>query len=154
MPEQPSTSNLLQRAKELLKTNRSGTIATFSAKHPGFPFASVVNYSVSAAGEPVFLLSSMATHSKNLRANPNVSLMVSDGDDLSKARMTLIGTVKPVHEAELAAIKGSHLKSNPDAQQWVDFGDFQFFQMTIVDCYMVAGFGAMGWIAPDEFLKN
>ena len=91
--------SLSHQAMELLKRNNRGTLATFSVKHADFPFASVANYSVSSSGEPTFFFSSLATHAKNLRANPRAALLVTDGEsndsgnNLATGRLTLMGTV-------------------------------------------------------------
>ena len=36
-------------------------------------------------------------------------------------------------------------------QSWVDFDDFAFYAMSVVDLYYVAGFGAMGWVEASEY---
>jgi putative heme iron utilization protein len=33
----------------------------------------------------------------------------------------------------------------------VDFGDFSFYRMTVVDVYYVGGFGVMGWVPASEY---
>jgi hypothetical protein len=33
----------------------------------------------------------------------------------------------------------------------VDFEDFSFYRMEVVDVYFVGGFGVMGWVAASEF---
>jgi len=83
-----SQPSLAEIACELLGSTNTGSLATHSVKHPAFPFASVVNYGVLPTGEPVFFLSSMSTHSKNLRANPKVSLLVYQSGDMASARAT------------------------------------------------------------------
>ena len=37
------------------------------------------------------------------------------------------------------------------ARAWVDFDDFAFYRMDVVDLYYVAGFGAMGWVEADRY---
>ena len=98
----------------------------------------------------------MATHSKNLRANANAALLVTadrsaSGAGLADGRATVLGTIAAVEEG-IEEIRETYLKANPEAAQWASFGDFQFYRMKIVDVYFVAGFGAMGWIGPEEFL--
>ena len=152
MPSQPSADSLPTVARTLLEQNNTGTLATFSSKHPGFPFASIATYSISPTGKPIFFFSSMARHSKNLRSNPNASLLVtasaaSNQDSaLASGRVTVIGQVKPIDADDLEPVARSYLTANPEAKQWATFGDFQFYTMEIVDIYVVAGFGAMGWV--------
>ena len=152
MPDRPSEDSLSAVAWALLKGNTTGTLATFSSKHAGFPFASVTTFSVSPTGDLNFFFSSMARHSKNLRSNPNASLLVtaaagSNQDSaLASGRVSVIGRVKPIDAAELESVARSYLTANPEAKQWATFGDFEFFKMDVVDVYVVAGFGAMGWV--------
>ena len=150
----PPETSLPQTALALLSQNRTGSLATFSTKHPGFPFTSVATYSVSPNGEPIFFFSSMARHSKNLKSNPNASLLVkseSTGTDapggvLASGRVTVIGQIVPIEKADHEVIAKGYLAANPEAAQWASFGDFQFYRMEIVEVYVVAGFGAMGWV--------
>ena len=65
--------------------------------------------------------------------------------------MTLIGRMTTVEEARIETSKEIYLNANPDAARWIDFGDFQFYEMQPIDCYIVAGFGAMGWVDPKDF---
>ena len=143
-------SSLADIAKELVGSTNTGSLATHSVKHPEFPFASVINYGVLPSGEPVIFLSSMATHSKNLRANPKVSLLVYHSGDMASARATLVGTVQRIGDDQLEAAKTAYLSANPDAAQWIGFGDFAFLKLDVVECYVVAGFGAMGWVGGGE----
>ena len=92
-----------ERARTLLYLGRTGTLATVSRKHPGWPFGSVMPYSLDTQGWPVFLISGMAVHTQNLRADSRASLLVTqpgwDGDPLAGARVTVMGRV-----AELPAM--------------------------------------------------
>jgi len=148
---------LAQKAASILKKNHSGTLSTQSVKHEGYPFPSLANYCTDANGQPVFFFSSMATHSKNLRANSKAALLVAQSDEvdgvLAGSRLTLMGNVVPIESsaADLDDIRDTYLQANPDARQWISFGDFQFYRLELVDIYFVAGFGAMGWITPEEF---
>ena len=39
-----------------------------------------------------------------------------------------------------------YLERHPNSKYWVDFDDFSFFRMEVVDVYYVGGFGVMGWM--------
>ena len=159
MNESPQEPSLPLVARNLLSQNRNGSLSTFSIKHPGFPFASIATYSVSPKGEPIFFFSSMARHSKNLKSNPKASLLVTansaaPGGALASGRVTVIGEIKAIEESEdLETITHGYLKANPEAKQWASFGDFRFYRMAIVDVYVVAGFGSMGWVDPSQFAQ-
>ncbi len=85
-------------------TDSVGTLSTMSRKHPGFPFGSLMPFALDLAGRPVFLISNMAMHTQNLKADPRCSLFVgqagTDGDPLGAARATLIGQAEPVPEQD------------------------------------------------------
>src|SRR5271165_5536512 len=38
-----------------------------------------------------------------------------------------------------------------DSKYWVDFDDFFFYRMDVLDVYYVGGFGVMGWVAASEY---
>src|SRR5215470_3242725 len=81
-------------AKKLLREARSGALATLMAGS-GDPYCSLVNVATAADGTPLLLISALAVHTKNLRADPRVSLMLDErkpGDPLQGARVMLIGT--------------------------------------------------------------
>ena len=61
-----------------------------------------------------------------------------------------MGDVIAVDAEKSSAAKSAYVKQHPKSQQWVEFGDFAMYQLEIIDVYMVAGFGAMGWIKPDQ----
>jgi heme iron utilization protein len=37
------------------------------------------------------------------------------------------------------------------SKYWVDFEDFSFYRMNMVDVYYVGGFGVMGWVSSSDY---
>ena len=144
-----------KNARQLMESRGFGCLSTLSARHPGFPFVSIAEYATDAAGAPVFLLSGLAVHSKNLAADARASLIVfapdAEQDTLGSARVTLMGEVRAVPEAEVDAVRERYLARHPPAAQWADFGDFAFYRMEVADIYYVGGFGAMGWVSGGDY---
>jgi putative heme iron utilization protein len=134
---------------------RIGSLSTQSRKQRGFPFGSVMPYALDERGHPVFLISTMAMHTQNLQADPRASLLVAqadnDGDPLGASRVTLIGNARPVEQPETGAVRKLYLAGYPNSVHWVDFEDFAFYRMEVVDIYYVGGFGVMGWVAASEY---
>ena len=61
----------------------------------GDPYCSLVNVATAADGAPLLLISTLAVHTKNILADPRVSLMIDErkeGDPLEGARVMLMGT--------------------------------------------------------------
>jgi putative heme iron utilization protein len=52
-----------------------------------------------------------------------------------------------------ASVREDYLARHPNSSYWVDFKDFAFFQMAIVDVYFVGGFGVMGWVESEDYGK-
>lgn len=143
-----------ERTRTLLHLNSLATLSTLSRKQPGFPFGSLMPYALDLAGRPLFLISNMAMHTQNIKADPRASLFVTqpaaDGDPLGAARATLIGNILQVPDEDKATVRELYLARHENSRYWVDFADFSFFRMDILDLYYVGGFGVMGWVtAPD-----
>jgi heme iron utilization protein len=144
-----------ERARTLLHMGRVGSLSSVSRKQPGFPFGSVMPYGLDEHGQPVFLISTMAMHTQNLQADPRASLLVTQsdaaGDPLGSARVTLIGNVLPVLAAEVAGTRQRYLERYPNSRNWVDYEDFSFYRMDVIDVYYVGGFGVMGWVSASDY---
>jgi len=147
-----------ERARTLLQLGRIGTLSTISRKQQGFPFGSVMPYSLDENGRPVFLISTMAMHTQNLHADPRSSLLVTQadasGDPLGASRVTLVGNVVPIPEPEVAAVRKLYLERYANSKNWVDFEDFSFYRMNVMDVYYVGGFGVMGWVTASNYLHG
>ena len=64
-------------AKKLLREGRSGALATLMPGS-GDPYCSLVNVATAADGAPLLLISRLAVHTKNILADPRVSLMLDE----------------------------------------------------------------------------
>jgi putative heme iron utilization protein len=147
-----------ERARTLVYMARIGSLSTLSRKQPGFPFGSVMPYGLDDHGRPIFLISTMAMHTQNLEADARASLLVtqedSDGEPLGASRVTLVGNVLPVPNNELAEVRKLYLERHANSKYWVDFEDFSFYRMDVVDIYYVGGFGVMGWVSASEYIRS
>ncbi len=143
-----------ERSRTLMYLGRIGSLSTLSRKQPGFPFGSVMPYASDERGRPIFLISTMAMHTQNLLADPRASLLVTQpdggGDPLGASRVTLLGNVLPIQKGEIAEARKLYLARYENSKHWVDYEDFSFYRVNVVDVYYVGGFGVMGWVsAPD-----
>ncbi|MGA2021556.1 MAG: DUF2470 domain-containing protein [Candidatus Sulfotelmatobacter sp.] len=144
-----------ERARTLVYLGRIGSLSTVSRKQPGFPFGSVMPYGLDARGRPIFLISTMAMHTQNLQGDSRASLLVTqpegDGDPLGASRVTLVGNVLTIPQPEIADARRLYLERYANSKYWVDFEDFSFYRMEVVDVYYVGGFGVMGWVKASDY---
>src|SRR5208282_5643590 len=146
-----------ERARTLMHSGRIGSLSTLSRKQLGFPFGSLMPYAVDGQGRPICLISAMAMHTQNLQADPRASLFVTEpdaaGDPLGASRVTLMGMVIRLPEQDLVAARTAYLTRYPDSKYWVNFDDFFFYRMDVLDVYYVGGFGVMGWVGAVEYSR-
>jgi heme oxygenase (biliverdin-IX-beta and delta-forming) len=140
-------------AKKLLREGRSGALATLMPGS-GDPYCSLVNVATAADGSPLFLLSKLALHTKNILADGRVSLMLDErkeGDPLEGARIMLMGMCTTNSDP---ALSGSYLRRHPDAEMFASFSDFALYRMTIARAHLVAGFGRIVDLGSPDILTD
>src|SRR5215813_2094668 len=140
-------------AKKLLREGRSGALATLM---PGSrdPYCSLVNVATAVDGAPLLLLSKLALHTKNLLTDNRVSLMFDErkgGDPLEGARVMLMGTCAADTDPAAAS---SYLRRHPEAEMFAGFADFSFYRVTIARVHLVAGFGRIVDLKPQDILTD
>ena len=126
----------------LLTGARTASLATLDHA-TGHPYVSLVTVALDVNGAPLMLLSTLARHTQNLKADPRASALftpsdVAAGDPLATARVTVIGLVKPTPSP---TAKPQFLANHPDAQMYVSFADFAFFALAPANAHFIGGFG-------------
>jgi putative heme iron utilization protein len=143
----------------LMREARFASLATIDAETGG-PYASLVNIALLASCSPVILISSLARHTHNLRANPAASLLIAEpsaaaGDPLASARVTLSGRFEQICDDTAAAVaRNCFIASHPAAAGYADFRDFSWWTMSIDAAHLVAGFGRIRTIARAALLPD
>src|SRR5436190_20849745 len=138
-------------AKKLLREGRSGALATLM-QGSGDPYCSLVNVATAADGAPLLLISRLAVHTKNILADPRVSLMIDErkaGDPLQGARVMLMGTAAVTDDKD---VRRRYLDRQPEAEMFAGFADFAFYRVTLKGAHLVAGFGRIVDLKPDDIL--
>jgi putative heme iron utilization protein len=143
-------------AKSLLRRRRQGALATLMAGS-GDPYCSLVNVASHADGSPILLISRLAVHTRNILADPRVSLMLDEraaGDPLEGARIMLAGRAEEASEGELDTLRRRYLNAHPSAENFANFKDFSFFRIRPSGAHLVAGFGRIVDLEPEQFLTD
>ena len=142
--------------RSLLRCRRQGALASLMAG-TGDPYCSLVNLASHPDGTPILLISRLALHTRNILADSRVSLMLDErapGDPLEGARIMLQGRAEPVGKEELELVRRRYLAAHPSAEGFVDFADFSFFRIVPSGAHLVAGFGRILDLKPEQFLTD
>jgi putative heme iron utilization protein len=145
--------NPVAAAKKLLREGRSGALATLMPGS-GDPYCSLVNIATAADGAPLLLISRLAVHTKNVLADPRVSLMIDErkeGDPLQGARIMLMGAAAATEDPDA---RRRYLDRQPEANMFAGFADFGFYRVALKGAHLVAGFGRIVDLAPADVLTE
>ncbi len=139
-------------AKRLLRTARTAALATLDPAS-GAPLTTLVGVASDFDGAPLFLMSTLARHTRHLAADPRASVLMTEnserGDPLNHPRLTLNGRIDRV---ESPGVRARYLQRNPKAKLYVDFADFAFFRLAIDNVHFNGGFGRADALAPPDIL--
>jgi putative heme iron utilization protein len=145
-----------QLARSLLRRSRQGALATLMTGS-GDPYCSLVNVATDPEGAPILLISRLALHTRNLLGDSRVSLMLderAEGDPLEGARIMLAGRAEEAEGDDVAMLRRRYLNAHPSAEVFVDFKDFSFFRIRPSGAHLVAGFGRIVDLEPQQFLTD
>ena len=140
-------------ARQLLRSQHHGVLSTLSLKLEGFPFGSVVDYVADHEARPVFLISTLAEHTKNIEKDPRVSLVVYDSTSTvqSSPRLTFTGLAHQVDEHHFEQQKARYLRYFPESVQYLSL-DFSFYAIDPLQLRYIGGFGAAHWLSAANYL--
>jgi heme iron utilization protein len=141
-------------AKRLMRLARTGALATLEAEG-GSPLTTLVGVASDFDGAPLFLMSTLSRHTRNLAHDPRASLLLTGardrGDPLNHPRVTLGGRVEldPAGRA-----KSRYLQRNRKSALYAGFVDFGMFRLGIERVHFNGGFGRAGALTPADVLAS
>jgi putative heme iron utilization protein len=154
----------------LVARARHGALATLAREPQGWPFASLVALAFDRRARPLFLLSRLAEHTKNLEVCTRASLLVAererarerghdrehggedvDRDPLAAPRVTLVGSCARVSVAEEPEGRATFVAAHPEASAYAAFSDFGVWRLEIESARWVGGFGRIAWLPRDAY---
>ena len=145
MSQQESSA---QQALGLYSRRHQGILSTLSQSMPGYPFGSVVTFAPDRSNRPLILISEIAEHTRNIKADRRVSLTLTEGGDDSQAeaRLTLVGNASPVAEAEVDDAAARYYRRFPHAAGYHRAHDFSFYRIEPLRGRYIGGFGSIHWV--------
>src|SRR5512144_1141567 len=143
MVEAAARTERADAVRKLLFEGRYGTLSTLSTRPEGFPFGSLVPFAQCARGLPLLLLSGLAQHTRNLRADPRASLLVmapGAEDPMQAPRAALLGRAAALSGADAEDGRARFLQRHPRAAAWLAL-DFGLWRIDVTEVRFVGGFG-------------
>ena len=145
-------SGAVTAARQLLSGRLQGTLATQSREHPGFPFGSLLPYSIGRDGRPLILISHLAKHTRNLGDAPQCCLTICEsgqGDIQTLMRLTCLAVAEPLPDIP-KALAERHFRYFPEGFIYHSQLNFHFYRLIPERFYFVGGFGSARWISRDR----
>jgi len=148
----PSKAEIAADARMLARRAFKASLATLDSAS-GAPYASLITVATDLAGAPVFLISTLARHTRNLAHDPRAAILIDGSGDLADplqgARVTLHGRAEKVNDE---VVKRRFLAHHPEAAFYVDFPDFAFWRLAVEGAHYIGGFGRIVDLEPAELL--
>lgn len=143
-----------QDAVDLVK---DGKLAALGTSDKGQPFVSLTPYALDANGRPFVYISTMAFHTKNLKAKPESSLMVAKADEenlFNSARLTFVGKMTLVTDKDEVDLQKIYFDKYPEAKDLAKAHEFGFYRMEVEKLHYIGGFGDVHWIKGSDWSKG
>lgn len=138
-------------ARRLIRAAQTGSLASLLSD--GKPYVSLVNVATDQSGRPLILISELAWHTRNLKADGRASLLVvgegEHADALEGPRVTFVGRFVPVDDEPS---RRRYLARHPAATLYAGFKDFGFWRMEVDRAHAVAGFGRIETLEASRIL--
>ena len=140
-------------AKRLMRLARLGALASLEPE-TGAPLTTLVGVASDFDGAPIFLMSTLSRHTRQLLHDPRGSVLIAGeherGDPLNHPRVTLNGRIEMT---DAAVVRTRYLQRNPKAKLYADFGDFAFYRLAIQSVHFNGGFGRAAPLQPADILS-
>jgi heme iron utilization protein len=138
--------------KRLMRLARTGALATVEPN--GAPLTTLLGVASDFDGAPLFLMSTLSRHTRNLADDSRASLLLTGrhdrGDPLNHPRVTLSGRVE---RCASPRAKVRYLQRNSKAGLYAGFADFAVYALRIDDVHFNGGFGRAAPLKVAEVLS-
>src|SRR5256885_2256484 len=141
-----------REARALIRAARTATLATVNVG--GQPLATLVAVTDDGKGRPLFLLSGLAEHTRNLRAKPEASVLISGPvqGSLDVPRVTLQGRIVWLEGEEAEGARHRFTETHEESKVWVTLKDFAPARLEITQVRWVGGFARAQTLSAADLL--
>jgi putative heme iron utilization protein len=150
------------QAKALRELVHGQPIAALGTLHEGRPFVSMVPFALLPDGTGwVIHVSHLASHTKDMVHNPEVSMLVAaplvpGNSPLSLPRLTIQGTAHACDDASpaYATARAAYIERLPDSAGMFEFADFQLFVVQPIIARFVGGFARASTVSAEALAQS
>lgn len=142
-----------REGRMLLRSHCYGALSTLSKKFDGHPFGSITPYVTDHDGSLLILISGLAEHTKNILADPRVSLIThnqANSDIQTQGRVTLMGLAECM--ADKQGVGQRYLRYFPEAAGYFGMHDFAFYRIRPTAIRFIGGFGKIHWLDMAQYV--
>jgi putative heme iron utilization protein len=140
-------------ARRLIRTARTATLATIDGETGGAPYASIVLCACGYDAAPLVLLSDLARHTRNFKADPRVSMLYArpGTEAINLSRATVIGRMEPCEDERL---HDRFLRQHARGSVHMAFADFHLYRLQAESVHFIGGFGRIETVSADEVVLD
>lgn len=141
-----------EAARLLMRRALKASLATLDVG-TGHPYASLVTIATDVNGAPLFLISKLALHTRNIAKDDRISLLFDGtdglGDPLAGGRVTVVGRAA---RAQRETAPARFLARHESARGYASFADFGYFELLPERAHFIGGFGRIVDLTPEDLL--
>ena len=141
-------------ARELMLTELRGVLSTLALNMPGYPFGSVLPFCLDANGWPVIQVARISQHTRNMEADPKVSLIICEpglNDVLTGKRLTLVGEAQKITDRE--EIAQHYYSFFPQGIDYQSAHESDFYRIVPTRSRYIGGFAQAFWFNNESLFK-
>jgi putative heme iron utilization protein len=115
----------------------------------------MVTVATEVGGAPIFLISQLAWHTRNIEADPRASVLFvapgESGDPLALGRISVMGAAE---KADTPLNRARFLARHPEAAGYASFADFSLWRLRLEKGHFVSGFGRIRTLPADRLIRQ
>jgi hypothetical protein len=150
-----------QSEQTLANLIRNTRVAALGTLHDGEPNLAMVAFVTDDDFSAFYIhVSTLGRHTRDMQADPRVSLLITEADDhradpQTLARVSVQGTAEmlPRTDPHYAQVRHAYLERFPEAEQLFSLGDFNLWRISPRGGRFVAGFSQAFNIVPETLKK-
>jgi putative heme iron utilization protein len=143
------------QAATLYRSCNTAILSTLSKREDGHPFGSFITYVTGQNRDLMVYASDIAEHTKNIlndtRACVTISSVTNSKDIQDNARLSIMGDLHPVPDAEIDGCQQRFVKFLPESKKYAAIHGFNFYRLIPSKVRWIGGFGQIAWLETEKW---